>query len=314
MDPIEHATASLNSWRAIVKDLAVGSVAGAAGIVVGHPLDTIRVRLQTSPKHVYSGAFDCAKKMISQESAISLFRGMSAPLVGVGIQNAILFAAYGGFKDLCSKYNIQNGLECKPTLFQYYMCGLVAGTANLVVTTPMELIKVRMQTSKSAEGHRSSLQELLTILKNDGLKGCFRGFTMTMLRDSPSYGIYFAVYEYGVHHWTMVSKSFGMDGMISASLADTIVGGSAGVVSWATIYPVDVVKSRIQATNNVLGKGTKAPISGTRVAYEMYRSEGISSFFRGFHLCLVRAFPVNAATFFVYGFLTRLLEQSDTTV
>eukprot|EP00804_Cyclotella_cryptica_P026855 CCRYP_019895-RA/>CCRYP_019895-RA protein AED:0.30 eAED:0.32 QI:0/0/0/1/1/1/2/0/342 len=68
-------------------DLIAGGVAGSASVVVGHPFDTIKVRLQTSSSG--SGGSSTAGGIRS------LFTGMGAPLSTAAIVNAIIFASYG---------------------------------------------------------------------------------------------------------------------------------------------------------------------------------------------------------------------------
>lgn len=71
---------SLQSLRA----LAAGGVGGICAVVVGHPFDLVKVRLQTAEKGVYNGAMDVVRKTIAREGlARGLYAGVSAPLVGV---------------------------------------------------------------------------------------------------------------------------------------------------------------------------------------------------------------------------------------
>jgi solute carrier family 25 carnitine/acylcarnitine transporter 20/29 len=71
---------SLQSLRALV----AGGVGGLCAVVVGHPFDLVKVRLQTSEKGVYTGAMDVVRKTIAKEGlARGLYAGVSAPLVGV---------------------------------------------------------------------------------------------------------------------------------------------------------------------------------------------------------------------------------------
>ena len=78
-----------------------------------------------------------------------------------------------------------------------------------------------------------------------------------------------------------------------------LCGGIAGVVTWASVFPLDVVKTRVQ-TQGIRGEGQmllgendkkKGP---WRVAKEAYRQEGWKVFFRGLGVCSSRAFLVNA--------------------
>lgn len=76
----EAAKKSVSSLR----DFAAGGVGGICAVVVGHPFDLVKVRLQTAEKGVYKGAIDVATKTITREGPIrGLYAGVSAPLVGV---------------------------------------------------------------------------------------------------------------------------------------------------------------------------------------------------------------------------------------
>jgi solute carrier family 25 carnitine/acylcarnitine transporter 20/29 len=71
---------SLQSLRALL----AGGVGGICAVVVGHPFDLVKVRMQTAEKGVYSGAMDVVRKTIAKEGlARGLYAGVSAPLVGV---------------------------------------------------------------------------------------------------------------------------------------------------------------------------------------------------------------------------------------
>ena len=67
-----------------LRSLVAGGVGGVCAVVVGHPFDLVKVRLQTAEKGVYRGAVDVVRKTIAREGlARGLYAGVSAPLVGV---------------------------------------------------------------------------------------------------------------------------------------------------------------------------------------------------------------------------------------
>ena len=79
-DVVVATKSSLQSLRALV----AGGVGGVCAVVVGHPFDLVKVRLQTAEKGVYTGAMDVVRKTIAREGlARGLYAGVSAPLVGV---------------------------------------------------------------------------------------------------------------------------------------------------------------------------------------------------------------------------------------
>jgi len=115
-----------------------------------------------------------------------------------------------------------------------------------------------------------------------------------------------------------------------AALKVLLCGGLAGVVTWASIFPLDVVKTRVQTQSVALdpvaatlpaeerplrgGIATQAPQTERRIgaiamARMAYQTEGYAVFFRGLGICSVRAFVVNAVQWAVYEWMMRMLRR-----
>ena len=60
-------TKAVNQTIVQLRSLAAGAVGGLCAVVVGHPFDLVKVRLQTAEKGVYSGAMDVVRKTIARE-------------------------------------------------------------------------------------------------------------------------------------------------------------------------------------------------------------------------------------------------------
>lgn len=129
----------------VAKDLAAGTVGGAAQLVVGHPFDTVKVMLQSQsaprpgelPK--YASAMDAVRKTLAGEGPRGLYKGMGAPLATVAALNAILFSARGQMESLLRSEPGQV-LSAK----QQVVCGAGAGIAVSFLACPTELIKCRL--------------------------------------------------------------------------------------------------------------------------------------------------------------------------
>src|SRR5690242_6341648 len=74
-----------------------GSFGGMCGIIVGHPLDTVKVRMQTNNSHntVYKSIFQSMASIVKNEKPRALFKGMLSPLLGEMLNNCLLFGVYG---------------------------------------------------------------------------------------------------------------------------------------------------------------------------------------------------------------------------
>ncbi|KJE97973.1 carnitine/acylcarnitine carrier protein [Capsaspora owczarzaki ATCC 30864] len=141
-------------------------------------------------------------------------------------------------------------------------------------------------------------------VRQDGIRGIYRGLVPTMLRETPSYGVYFAAYEMLCLRLAGPGRS--PDDLSAPALM--LAGGASGMAGWLSTYPTDVVKSRMQADSM-----TNPQYRGfVDCVVKSYRAEGLGVFFRGFNATMVRAFPTNASTFVVYTMCMRLLGGVDT--
>lgn len=290
-------------------DFAAGCLGGCAGVLVGHPFDTIKVRLQTQDfrNPQYKGTFHCFKSILRTEKVAGLYKGMSSPMAGVAVVNAIVFGVYG---------NIQRKLPDPDAVSSHFIAGSSAGFAQSFVCSPMELAKTRLQLqgqgqtispygiTSSSSGprpvirYKNPLDCLVQAAKQEGLrKGVFRGLGLTLTREIPGCGTYFLSYELLNQN---VNRLTGKKELTTFQMA--MAGGIAGTISWVLTYPVDVLKSRLQAD------GMDGPIKYKGVVDCLRKSindEGYGFLVRGLNSTIIRAFPVNAATFTVVTWMFR---------
>ena len=84
-EPKDESKAGASSGLAQqARAFAAGGFGGLCAVVVGHPFDLVKVRLQTAERGVYSSAVDVVRKSITRDGLRrGLYAGVSAPLVGV---------------------------------------------------------------------------------------------------------------------------------------------------------------------------------------------------------------------------------------
>jgi len=89
----------VNPFALALKDIFAGSAAGVAQCLSGHPLDTVKVRMQTQPTNVtplkYQGTIHAFKTIIKEEGTTAIYKGVQSPLVGMALMNSVLFLSYG---------------------------------------------------------------------------------------------------------------------------------------------------------------------------------------------------------------------------
>ncbi|KAH7115293.1 mitochondrial carrier domain-containing protein [Dendryphion nanum] len=289
-DVVVATKSSLQSLRALV----AGGVGGICAVVVGHPFDLVKVRLQTAEKGVYSGAMDVVRRTIAREGlARGLYAGVSAPLVGVTPMFAVSFWGYDVGKQLVSSFSTVHNNQY--SVAQISAAGFFSAIPMTLITAPFERVKVLLQIQgqkQLAPGEKpkysGGVDVVRQLYKEGGVRSVFRGSAMTLARDGPGSAAYFATYEIVKRKLTPKDPVTGQAGQLSLT-AVMAAGGAAGIAMWIPVFPIDTIKSRLQSAE---GRPT---ISGTIKG--IHASGGFKAFFPGIGPALARAVPANAATF-----------------
>ncbi|KAI1715404.1 mitochondrial carrier protein domain-containing protein [Ditylenchus destructor] len=277
------------------KNFVAGGVGGVFTVAVGHPFDTVKVRLQTMPKAspgtkpLFTSTLDCFKQTVSKEGVRALYKGMAAPLVGVTPLFAVFF---GGCQVGRWLQQTEPGQEF--TFVQNIKTGALAGVFTTAVIVPGEQIKCILQVQSmghaGAVKYDGPIDALKQLWKQGGIRSIYRGTGATLLRDVPASGAYLSVYEF-------LKKKFsgGKSRDTLTPGATLLAGGLAGMANWAVCIPADVLKSRYQTAPH-----GKYPDGIRGVLREVLREEGPRALFKGFTPIMLRAFPANAACFSGY--------------
>lgn len=265
-----------------VSDFLAGGFGGICLVISGHPLDTIKVRLQTSTQ--YKGLVDCASQTIKKEGFLGLYKGMAAPIIGVTPMYAVCFLGYGIGQNLQRKTPDET-----LNLFQIGLAGALSGVFTTAIMTPGERVKCLLQTQDPANPKYKGPTDVLSkLFKEGGIRSIYKGTAATLLRDIPGSFAYFAGYEWIKRSLTPA----GEDPKNLNPLKVLFAGGMAGICNWLVAIPADVLKSRLQ----IAPEGTYP--NGIRDVFkELIAKEGPMGLYRGIGPVMVRAFPANAACF-----------------
>ncbi|CAI4214903.1 unnamed protein product [Parascedosporium putredinis] len=264
------AVAAKSEAMAQVRSFVAGGFGGICAVVVGHPFDLVKVRLQTAERGVYSSAIDVVRKSVAKEGLRrGLYAGVSAPLVGV--------TPMYPRPQLLPHHEPQHPL----TIGQISAAGFFSAIPMTLITAPFERVKVilQVQGQRPSPPARSPRRRPLRLPRQ-------RRHPRPRRAGSAAY---FAAYEYIKRKLTPKDPVTGAPTGNLSLMAITCAGAAAGVAMWVPVFPIDTVKSRLQtAEGNVTLGG---------VIREVYGRGGLKAFFPGFGPALARAVPANAATF-----------------
>jgi len=271
------------------KSFIAGGFGGTCAVLVGHPFDLTKTRLQTAAPGVYTGALDVVRKILARDGLAGLYRGMTPPLLGVTPIFAVSFWAYDASKKLIFALTPNRTSERLSTV-ELATAGFLSAVPTTLVTAPVERAKVMLQVQGqggSGPRHDGVFAVMRHLYKEGGIRSIFRGTAATLARDGPGSAAYFAAYE-------VTKKALTPAGASPSELnlgAIIVAGGTAGVAMWSIAIPPDVLKSRLQSAP----EGTYSGFMDC--ARKTIAADGVGALWKGFGPAMGRAFPANAATF-----------------
>ncbi|XP_005376540.1 PREDICTED: solute carrier family 25 member 48 isoform X4 [Chinchilla lanigera] len=248
-----------------LEDFVAGWIGGTASVIVGHPLDTVKTRLQAGVG--YGSTLSCIRMVYRRESVFGFFKGMSFPLASIAVYNSVVFGVFSNIRRFLGQHHCGEP-EASPhhILSDLFLASMAAGVVSVGFGGPVDLIKIRlqMQTQPFREAnlgvksravafgeqpvYQGPVHCMVTTVRTEGLAGLYRGASAMLLRDVPGYCLYFIPYVF-LSEWITPEAHAG-----PSPCTMLLAGGVAGAISWGTATPMDVVKSRLQADGVYLNK------------------------------------------------------------
>lgn len=281
--PVEKPVAKPES---ALKSFLSGGFGGVCIVLVGHPLDLVKVRMQTGAVKGTS-VFGVLAGNLRNEGIAGLYRGVSAPLLAVSPMFAVSFWGY----DMGQR--IVRWWDDYPigalTINQCIIAGGLSAIPATALMAPSERIKCLLQVPNHP--YKGFWDCTSQVFRQGGVRSLFKGTALTLMRDTPGSMAWFGMYEFAKREMMRVQGIDPATGTLSP-LAVLTAGGLAGMACWTVAIPADVLKSRYQSAP----EGTYSGL--VDVYTQLVRSEGFSALFTGIRPALIRAFPANAACFF----------------
>lgn len=144
----------------------------------------------------------------------------------------------------------------------------------------------------------------MKILKEHGIKGLYRGFAPSLVRESTGLCFYFTTIEKITDYLTPPGIT---DKKNLPIYVPFIAGGIGGTSYWIFNYPFDYVKTLMQSDKfgNFRYKGM------VDCFRQQLNENGWKTFYKGYVICLMRSFPVNAAAIVTYRFMQKISQVSS---
>ncbi|OQR76085.1 mitochondrial glutamate carrier protein-like [Tropilaelaps mercedesae] len=320
----------------LVPKIVNGGIAGIIGVTCVFPIDLVKTRLQNQKigpngEAQYKSMLDCFRKTYAREGYLGMYRGSAVNILLITPEKAIKLTANDFFRyhltDTSGKLSLRNEM----------FAGGGAGFCQIVVTTPMELLKIQLQdagrvallahttlpvtlicerfrpsdrvhlvrncpANVGSEAPKLSATKIaLDLIRSKGIMGLYKGTGATMLRDVSFSMIYFPLFAN--------INSFGPkreDGT-TVFWASFLAGCLAGSTAACAVNPMDVVKTRLQLLKK--GSGEENYNGVADAIKKILTNEGPKAFFKGAGCRMIVIAPLFgiAQTIYYLGVAEKLL-------
>ncbi|XP_056293445.1 mitochondrial S-adenosylmethionine carrier protein isoform X5 [Pseudoliparis swirei] len=237
--------------RELVASLVAGGCAGMCVDLTLYPLDTLKTRLQSQQGFYKAGGFR------------GIYAGVPSAAVGSFPNAAAFFVTYE-----CTKSLLGAGGAGHVAPVTHMLAASLGEVVACLIRVPTEVVKQRTQAAPSSSTRRM----LLATLTEEGVRGLYRGYGSTVLREIPFSLVQFPLWEYLKTLWSR------RQGHTLSSWQAAVCGAFAGAIAAFVTTPLDVAKTRI-----MLAKAGSTTARGNipLVLHGVWRSQGLSGLFAG---------------------------------
>uniref|UniRef100_A0A3P8ZBZ1 EF-hand domain-containing protein n=1 Tax=Esox lucius TaxID=8010 RepID=A0A3P8ZBZ1_ESOLU len=171
--------------------------------------------------------------------------------------------------------------------WRHLAAGGGAGAVSRTFTAPLDRLKVLMQVHGSRSNNMCIMSGLSQMIKEGGMRSLWRGNGMNVIKIAPESAIKFMAYE-------QIKRLIGNDKETLGILERFVAGSTAGVIAQSTIYPMEVLKTRLAL------RTTGQYSSIFDCAKTIFRKEGLGAFYKGFIPNLMGIIPYAGIDLAVY--------------
>ncbi|CAN3372737.1 succinate/fumarate mitochondrial transporter [Diutina rugosa] len=240
-----------------VISLVSGACAGTSTDLAFFPIDTVKTRLQAKGGFFANGGWH------------GIYRGLGSCVVASAPSASLFFVTYDSAKAYTKD-------KLSPVA-SHMLSASMGEIAACLVRVPAEVIKQRTQAGfTGATGKNTSWSNFLYLVQNKSgegvVRGLYRGWNTTIMREIPFTMIQFPLYEYLKREWQTRLHASGIDQPLSLARG-AICGSVAGAVAAAATTPLDVIKTRIMLAPSQVSVGA--------LVRQTLAEEGWSAFWKG---------------------------------
>lgn len=284
-----------------------GSFSGLIVRFIIAPIDIVKIRLQLHKDALkYHSVSSTIHSILKNEGVRAFWKGNVPAEIMYIVYGGVQFTAFTTFSNLTDALRLNFDIGKPQTqlgkTLQSIFIGALSGCTATCVSYPLDLLRTRLA-SNDSKNFKSLLNEISSIFKQNKISGFFTGSLVGINYVALSTGISFGTYSYLMecdrrgYFNSFKNNNFFLEytGGITS-----IAGITAGIISKTFVYPLDLIKRRLQ-----VGWGT----SLYNVLKSVLINEGFLGLYRGLLPALLKSAPATGLSLTFYEFFINLFKN-----
>uniref|UniRef100_A0AC35TH00 t-SNARE coiled-coil homology domain-containing protein n=1 Tax=Rhabditophanes sp. KR3021 TaxID=114890 RepID=A0AC35TH00_9BILA len=276
-------------------------ISGVTTRALIQPLDVLKIRFQLQEEPLkgknngkYKSIFQALRLIAKDEGYAAFWKGHVPAQYLSQIYAVVQFTLYGELYKALKKSNVF-GENNKMAID--FVAGGLAGCVATTMAMPLDVIRTRMVAQGEPKIYPTFSRTFAIMYKNEKIGGFYKGLIPSLYHIVPFTGLQFLIYDFMGTLW---NKNF----HTHFTYGTAICGFGAGVSAKVILYPLDIIRHRLQIRaidRKGFGKSS-SHVGMIKTIQRTISNESVLGLYKGLSPSLLKAGATSGLAFYTYEF------------
>lgn len=295
-DRIEHR----RRWIDATKKLLCGAMSAVVARTCCAPLERVKLELLLNRKR---GGWKIFRNVLRSEGVMGLWRGNLLNIARTAPFKAINFYSF----EVLRNHFLSRSVTKEMNAAERFVAGAGAGITAVSLCFPLDMVRTRLLVEGGYARYGGFRSAVVEIFRTEGPRAFYIGITPALislgLSGAVFYGVYDILKQRHLHTNGIRLKAAGERKALEMGPAFTLLyGAMAGVAAEFTVYPLEVVRRRLQlqSIHGLSVRNSSGLVNMGRMFLQVMEAEGLRGLYSGVVPTAIQVMPSAALSYFTY--------------